>query len=120
MVHIFGVHLPRKKRIPISLTKIYGVGKTTADSICDQLGIDKSSRIHKLSKRQLVRITNIIKKNVFVSSDLRKLKSYYVKRLMEIGSYKGVRHRIGLPLRGQRTSTNGKTQKRLAKKHRKG
>lgn len=120
MAHIFGVHLPKKKRVPIGLTRIYGIGKTTADSICDQLGIDKSSRVHKLTKHQLARIIKTIKKNAFVSSDLKKLKGLYVKRLMEIGSYKGVRHRVGLPLRGQRTSTNGKTQKRLAQKHRKG
>ena len=120
MAHIFGVHLPPKKRVPIGLTRIHGIGKTTADSICDQLGIDKNSRIRRLTKHQLARIIKIIKKNVFVSSDLRKLKGFYVKRLMDIGTYKGIRHRLGLPLRGQRTSTNGKTQKRLARKNRKG
>lgn len=120
MAHILGVHLPKEKRVPIGLTRIYGIGMTTADSICNQLGIDKSSRINDLSKRQIARITSLIKQDLYVGSDLRKVKSDSIKRLMEMGSYKGVRHRIGLPLRGQRTSTNGKTQKRLAQKHRRG
>jgi small subunit ribosomal protein S13 len=120
MANILGVQLPKEKRVIIGLTKIYGVGRTTADSICNQLVISKDTRINDLSKRQISRITNLIKQELLVGSDLRKQKSDAIKRLMEMGSYKGVRHRMGLPLRGQRTSTNGKTQKRLASKHRRG
>ena len=120
MANILGAQLPREKRVIVGLTRIYGVGRTTADSICKQLAISDNIRISNLSKRQIARITNLIKQELIVGSDLRKQKSDAVKRLMEMGSYKGVRHRMGLPLRGQRTSTNGKTQKRLASKHRRG
>ena len=120
MANILGVQLPREKRVIVGLTRIYGIGRTTADSICKQLTISDNTRISDLSKRQIARITNLIKQELIVGSDLRKQKSDAVKRLMEMGSYKGVRHRMGLPLRGQRTSTNGKTQKRLASKHRRG
>jgi small subunit ribosomal protein S13 len=120
MAQILGVHLPKRKRVPIGLTRIYGIGKPTADKICILLNIPTSTKVHKLSKRKITQITYLIKQYLWVKSDLRKYNSDCIKRLIEISSYKGIRHRVGLPLRGQRTSTNGKTQKRLASKHRRG
>ena len=120
MANILGVNLPKKKRVCFGLTKIYGIGKVTASVICEKLEIEPSLRVRNLDNRQIARITNLIKQDYYIGSDLRKIKSDSVKRLVEIGSYRGVRHRMGLPLRGQRTSTNGKTQKRLAQKHRRG
>lgn len=120
MANILGVHLPKGKRVHIGLTSVYGIGKVTAGVICKKLDIDPFVRVRDLSSRQVARIANLIKQDYYVGSDLRKIKSDSIKRLIEIGSYKGVRHRMGLPLRGQRTSTNGKTQKRLAPKHRRG
>jgi small subunit ribosomal protein S13 len=119
MVHIIGVYIPDEKRAVIGLTHIYGIGRTKALSICKQLGIHESWRICDLTDSQLSSIYKLIEGNHCVESDLKRLKSSTVKQLIETFSHRGFRHRVGLPLRGQRTHTNGKTQKKLANKHRK-
>lgn len=120
MAHLFGVYLPAKKKVFIALTKIYGIGINRAQALCNSLNINKNLKTKNLSKLQILKLSSLIKKSFLIKEDLIRLKSLYIKRLLKIKSYRGIRHRKGLPLRGQRTSTNGKTQKRLASKNRKG
>jgi len=120
MVHIIGVYIPEEKRAVIGLTRIYGIGKAKALSICKQLDIDESWRICDLTNSQLSSIYKLIVKGHCVESDLKRLRYNTINQIIETYSHRGFRHRVGLPLRGQRTHTNGKTQKKLAQKHRKG
>jgi small subunit ribosomal protein S13 len=103
-----------------ALTRVYGIGERRSQALCHLLTLPSSFRVRDLSKRQAARLANLMKRNLYLGSDLRKQKSDSIQRLIEIGSYKGVRHRLGLPLRGQRTSTNAKSQRALASKHRRG
>jgi small subunit ribosomal protein S13 len=111
MARISGVDLPRDKRVEISLQYIYGIGKTTAQQILAATGIDPNTRVRDLTEDEVSRLRDQIDKNVKVEGDLRREISLNIKRLIEIGSYRGLRHRRGLPVRGQRTKTNARTRK---------
>ncbi|QGG93887.1 30S ribosomal protein S13 [Actinomarinicola tropica] len=111
MARISGVDIPREKRLVISLTYIYGVGPTKASEICEATGIDQSTRVRDLTDEEVTRIRNWIDANLKVEGDLRREVSQDIKRKMEIGCYQGLRHRKGLPVRGQRTHTNARTRK---------
>lgn len=111
MARISGVDLPREKRVEIGLTYIYGIGLTTAKAILNETGVDPDTRVKDLSEEETVRLREYIDKNLKIEGDLRREVSQNVKRLMEIGSYRGLRHRKGLPVRGQRTHTNARTRK---------
>jgi small subunit ribosomal protein S13 len=111
MARIAGVDVPREKRLEISLTYIYGIGRTTAGQICDSVEIDKDTRVRDLTDEEVSRIRAYIDANLKVEGDLRREVSQDIKRKMEIGCYQGLRHRRGLPVRGQRTHTNARTRK---------
>ncbi len=111
MPRIAGVDVPKQKQIWIALTSIYGIGKTTSRRILDEAGIEHEKRAGTLTEQEVARIQNIIFKDYKVEGDLRKEVSLNIKRLMEIGAYRGLRHRKGLPVRGQRTHTNARTRK---------
>ena len=111
MARIAGVDLPLNKRIQIGLTYIYGIGKSRATKICQEANIDIHTKVKDLTEDETVRIRNIVQRDGMVEGDLRKSISMDIKRLMEIGSYRGLRHRRGLPARGQRTHTNARTRK---------
>lgn len=110
MARIFGVDIPNDKRVIISLTYIYGIGKTTAKKILEESKIDENKRVKDLSEDELALIRKAASKYT-IEGDLRREIAMDIKRLMEIGSYKGIRHRRGLPVRGQRTKTNARTRK---------
>ena len=111
MARIAGVDIPREKRTVISLTYIYGIGPTLASQVCAEAGIDGSTRLRDLTDEEVARLRNFIEGNLRVEGDLRRETSQDVKRKMEIGCYQGLRHRRGLPVRGQRTHTNARTRK---------
>ena len=111
MARLFGVDLPREKRIEIGLTYIYGIGNTTAKKIIAESGVNPDVRVKDISEEDLGKIREYIDKNLTVEGDLHREVSQNVKRLMEIGCYRGLRHRKGLPVRGQRTHTNARTRK---------
>ena len=111
MARISGVDIPREKRLVISLTYIYGVGRTSATQICDATGIDGSTRVRDLTDTEVNKLRSYIEENLKVEGDLRRDVSQNIKRKMEIGCYQGLRHRRGLPVRGQRTHTNARTRK---------
>ena len=116
MARIAGVDLPREKRAEIGLTYIYGVGRTRALQICDGVGVDPGTKIRDLTDDEVVRIRRFIDQSYRVEGDLRREVQQNIKRKIEIGSYQGIRHRRGLPVRGQRTHTNarGRKGKRVA------
>lgn len=111
MARLVGVDLPRNKRIEIALTYIYGIGLTTSKKILDDTGINPDTRSDDLTEEELVKLRDYIQENLHVEGDLRRDVQQNVKRLMEIGCYRGLRHRRGLPVRGQRTHTNARTRK---------
>ena len=111
MARIAGVDVPREKRLEISLTYIFGVGRTTAQTVCEAVGIDRNTRVRDLTDEEVTRLRNWIDANVKVEGDLRRDVQQDIRRKMEIGSYQGIRHRRGLPVRGQRTHTNARTRK---------
>ena len=111
MARIAGVDLPREKRIEISLTYIYGVGRSTSNVILKDVKIDKNTRVKDLTEEEVTNLRSYIDKNLQVEGDLRREVSQNIKRLMEIVSYRGLRHRKGLPVRGQRPHTNARTRK---------
>jgi small subunit ribosomal protein S13 len=111
VARIAGVDIPREKRLEISLTYIFGVGRTTAQTVCEAVGIDRNTRVRDLTDEEVTRLRNWIDANVKVEGDLRRDIQQDIKRKMEIGSYQGIRHRRGLPVRGQRTHTNARTRK---------
>ena len=111
MARIAGVDIPREKRLEISLTYIFGVGKTTSHKVCEQNGIDPNTRVRDLTDEEVARLRNWVDANLKVEGDLRRDIQQDIKRKMEIGSYQGLRHRRGLPVRGQRTHTNARTRK---------
>ena len=111
MARLVGVDLPRNKRIEIALTYIYGIGLTTAKEIIAATGVDPDIRVKDLSEEDLAKLRDYIQQNLKVEGDLHREVSRNVKRLMEIGCYRGLRHRRGLPVRGQRTHTNARTRK---------
>jgi small subunit ribosomal protein S13 len=111
MARISGVDIPREKRLEISLTYIFGIGRTASQQICDTTGIDRSTRVRDLTDEEVSRIRGYIDQNLKVEGDLRREVDQDIKRKMEIGCYQGLRHRRGLPVRGQRTHTNARTRK---------
>lgn len=111
MARLVGVDLPRNKRIEIALTYIYGIGLTTSKKILAATGINPDTRSDDLTEEELVKLRDYIQENLHVEGDLRRDVQQNVKRLMEIGCYRGLRHRRGLPVRGQRTHTNARTRK---------
>ena len=111
MARIIGVDLPNRKRAEIGLTYLYGIGRTRSQSILHRAGVNRDKRIGDLDEDEITRIRQIIEEEGAVEGDLRKELSMNIKRLMEMGSYRGLRHRRGLPVRGQRTRTNARTRK---------
>lgn len=111
MARIAGVDLPRDKRVEIALTYIFGIGKTTSQKILKETGINSDTRVRDLTEDEVSKLRETIDKLVKVEGDLRREISLNIKRLIEIGCYRGVRHRRGLPVRGQRTKTNARTRK---------
>ncbi|MGE4274060.1 MAG: 30S ribosomal protein S13 [Desulfitobacterium sp.] len=111
MARIAGVDLPREKRVEVGLTYIYGIGLPTAHKILAQTGVNPDTRIRDLSEEEVNSLREVIDKEIKVEGDLRREVSLNIKRLMEIGCYRGLRHRRGLPVRGQRTKTNARTRK---------
>ena len=111
MARISGVDLPREKRVEIGLTYIYGIGLTTSKEILQATGVNPDTRIKDLTEEETVHLREYIDRNLKVEGDLRREVSQNIKRLMEIGCYRGLRHRRGLPVRGQRTHTNARTRK---------
>ena len=115
MARIAGVNIPTHKRVPIALTYIHGIGQSAAKSICEATSIDESRRVNELSDAELLAIREHIDSNYTVEGDLRREVQMNVKRLMDLGCYRGLRHRRNLPVRGQRTHTNARTRKGPAK-----
>ena len=111
MARISGVDLPREKRIEIGLTYIYGIGRTTASKILAETGVNPDTRVKDLTEDDVSKIRDCIEKNLHVEGDLRREVALNIKRLTEIGCYRGLRHRRGLPVRGQRSKTNARTRK---------
>jgi len=111
MARIAGVDLPRSKPISISLSYIYGIGRTSAAKICDDANVERTKKTETLTDQEVVRIRQVILDHYRVEGDLRRDVSMSIKRLMDLGCYRGLRHRRGLPVRGQRTHTNSRTRK---------
>jgi small subunit ribosomal protein S13 len=111
VARIAGVNLPREKRVEIGLTYIYGIGRSTAQKVLGEIGINQDTKVRDLTDEEVSRLRAHIDANLQVEGDLRRERSGNIKRLMEIGCYRGLRHRRGLPVRGQRTRTNARTRK---------
>ena len=111
MARIAGVDLPKDKRVEIGLTYVYGIGRTSAKKILEETGINPDTRVKDLTEAEEAKLRECIDKEFIVEGDLRRQNALDIKRLMEIGSYRGTRHRKGLPVRGQRTKTNARTRK---------
>lgn len=111
MARIAGVDVPRDKRVEVSLTYIYGIGRSTSNKILESAEIDPDTRVKDLSEAEVSRLRQIVDRDYVVEGDLRRQKHMNIKRLTEIGCYRGLRHRRGLPVRGQRTKTNARTRK---------
>ncbi|SMX46524.1 30S ribosomal protein S13 [Maliponia aquimaris] len=115
MARIAGVNIPTNKRVPIALTYIHGIGPAVAKAICDATNIDQSRRVNQLSDAEVLAMREYIDANLTVEGDLRREVQMNIKRLMDLGCYRGLRHRRNLPVRGQRTHTNARTRKGPAK-----
>ncbi|MCH4053228.1 MAG: 30S ribosomal protein S13 [Atopobiaceae bacterium] len=111
MARINGVDLPREKRVEIGLTYIYGIGRTSATKICEKAGVNPDTRVRDLTEDEVTRLRDAIDADYTVEGDLRRERRQNISRLMEIGCYRGLRHRKGLPVHGQRTHTNARTRK---------
>ena len=115
MARIAGVNIPTQKRVEIGLTYIFGIGRTKAREICTKIGIPDARRVHQLTDDEILRIRELIDRDYHVEGDLRREVAMNIKRLMDLGCYRGLRHRKGLPVHGQRTHTNARTRKGPAK-----
>ena len=115
MARIAGVNIPTNKRVPIALTYITGIGKASAETICEAVNVDPSRRVNELSDAEVLAVREFIDANFSVEGDLRREVTMNIKRLMDPGCYRGLRHRRNLPVRGQRTHTNARTRKGPAK-----
>ncbi|MCX7889900.1 MAG: 30S ribosomal protein S13 [Rhodobacteraceae bacterium] len=115
MARIAGVNIPTAKRVPIALQYIHGIGPHYAEQICEKVGIDRARRVNQLTDAEVLAIREYIDANFTVEGDLRREVQMNIKRLMDLGCYRGLRHRKGLPVRGQRTHTNARTRKGPAK-----
>lgn len=111
MARIAGVNIPTQKRVEIGLTYIYGIGRSTSNRLLGQLGIDPDTKVRDLTEEEVVHLREAIDASISVEGDLRRERSQNVKRLMDIGCYRGIRHRRGMPVDGQRTKTNARTRK---------
>lgn len=111
MARIAGVNIPTNKRVEIALTYIYGIGRTKARQICEKAGVTPDRRVNDLADAEVIRVRELIDQGHIVEGDLRRTVAMNVKRLMDMGCYRGLRHRRGLPVRGQRTHTNARTRK---------
>ena len=111
MARISGVNIPTNKKIQIALTYIYGIGPKIADDICQKASIDKTKRVNQLNEEEVTKIRELVESNYTVEGDLRRKISVNIKRLTDLGCYRGLRHRKRLPVRGQRTHTNARTRK---------
>jgi len=111
MARIAGIDLPREKAIEISLTYIYGIGRSSAGRICEEAGVARGAKTHSLDEAEVIRLREVIEQRYKVEGDLRREVTQNIKMLMDIGCYRGLRHRRGLPVRGQRTHTNARTRK---------
>ncbi|MDR2590212.1 MAG: 30S ribosomal protein S13 [Oscillospiraceae bacterium] len=111
MARISGVDLPKDKRIVVGLTYVFGIGRTSAEKICKESGVDPNTRVKNLTEAEETKLRECISKSYMVEGDLRRTVAFDIKRLTEIGSYRGIRHRRGLPVRGQRSKTNARTRK---------
>ncbi len=111
MARIAGVNIPREKRVEIGLTYVFGIGKSTSQKVLGELSIDPNTKVRDLTDEEVTRLRNHVDQELTVEGDLRRERSQNVKRLMEIGCYRGMRHRRGLPVRGQNTKTNARTRK---------
>ena len=111
MARIAGINLPTNKRVLVALTYIHGIGKVTSQKICESAGVNMSTRVNELSEQEVASIRQHIDGTVVVEGDLRRERTINIKRLMDLGCYRGLRHRRGLPVRGQRTHTNARTRK---------
>jgi small subunit ribosomal protein S13 len=110
MARIAGVNIPREKRVEIGLTYIFGIGRSTSNDVLKALSINPDTKVRDLTEEEVAQLRNHIDSNLTVEGDLRRERSQNIKRLMEIGCYRGIRHRRGLPVRGQRTRTNARTR----------
>ena len=115
MARIAGVNIPTQKRVLIALTYIHGIGRTSAAKICDDIGIPSERRVHEMTEDEVGRVREMIDRDFVVEGDLRRQTAMNIKRLMDLGCVRGLRHRRGLPVRGQRTDTNARTRKGPAK-----
>ena len=115
MARIAGINIPTNKRVVIALTYIHGIGRKFAQDICEKVGIPAERRVNELSDAEVIRIREVIDRDYKVEGDLRREVAMNIKRLMDLGCYRGLRHRRGLPVRGQRTHTNARTRKGKAK-----
>ena len=115
MARIAGVNIPTNKRVEVALTYIHGIGQTKAKEICEKVGIPQERRVNQLSDADVIQIRETIDRDYIVEGDLRREVAMNIKRLMDLGVYRGLRHRRGLPVRGQRTHTNARTRKGPAK-----
>lgn len=115
MARIAGVNIPTQKRVEIALTYIHGIGRTSAKAICARLGIPPEHRVNQLADSDVMRLREVVDGELRVEGDLRREVAMNIKRLMDLGSYRGLRHRRGLPVRGQRTHTNARTRKGKAR-----
>ncbi|UCB46867.1 MAG: 30S ribosomal protein S13 [Spirochaetota bacterium] len=111
MARIAGVDLPSNKRVEVALTYIYGIGRSNAQKIVQESGVDPDTRVHKMTDEEIAKLRGIIEKNYKIEGELRSGVSMNIKRLIDIGSYRGLRHRKAMPVRGQRTRTNARTRK---------
>ena len=115
MARIAGVNIPTQKRVHIALTYIHGIGRKSAEDICDRLEIPRERRVNQMTEDEIVRVREVVDGDYVVEGDLRRERAMNIKRLMDMACYRGLRHRKGLPVRGQRTHTNARTRKGPAK-----
>jgi small subunit ribosomal protein S13 len=111
MARISGVNIPLNKRVEVGLTYIYGIGRSTSNKLLDQVGVEPDRKVRDLTEEEVVKLRELIDNSLTVEGDLRRERSQNIKRLQEIGCYRGLRHRRGLPVRGQNTKTNARTRK---------
>jgi small subunit ribosomal protein S13 len=111
MARIAGVNIPPQKRVEIGLTYIYGIGRSTSQKVLGVVGIDPNTKVRDLTEEEIIRLRDAIDREVTVEGDLRRERSQNIKRLMDIGCYRGIRHRRGMPVNGQRTRTNARSRK---------
>ena len=111
MARIAGVNIPPQKRVEIGLTYIYGIGRSTSNKVLEIVGIDPNTKVRDLTEEEIIKLRDAIDREVTVEGDLRRERSQNIKRLMDIGCYRGIRHRRGMPVNGQRTRTNARSRK---------